>query len=50
LTLVCGYHHREFDRLGWQCVMTDGLPRWIPPPHVDPHRAPRLNHRIAPRS
>jgi len=47
LTLVvCGYHHREFDRLGWQCVMTDGLPRWIPPPHLDPHRAPRLNHRI----
>jgi hypothetical protein len=35
-TLLCGFHHREFERLGWHCVMTNGLPHWIPPWWVDP--------------
>lgn len=26
LTLLCGYHHREHQRAGWQCDMRDGLP------------------------
>jgi hypothetical protein len=46
LTLVCGYHHREFDRAGWTCQMTDGQPHWIPPAWIDPTRTPRRNHRI----
>lgn len=45
LTLVCGYHHREFDRAGWGCRMVDGLPQWIPPTWIDPTRTPRRNHR-----
>ncbi len=46
LTLVCGYHHREFDRGGWSCQVTDGIPQWIPPAWIDPTRTPRRNHRI----
>ena len=45
LTLVCGYHHREFDRAGWDCRMVDGHPYWIPPAWIDPTRTPRRNHR-----
>ena len=26
LTLVCGFHHREFAKRGWACHITDGLP------------------------
>ncbi|HEX8080720.1 MAG TPA: DUF222 domain-containing protein [Jatrophihabitans sp.] len=46
LTLLCGYHHREFDRAGWTCQLTDGQPHWIPPAWIDPTRTPRRNHRI----
>lgn len=46
LTLVCGYHHREFDRMGWSCRMIDGQPHWAPPVWIDPTRTPRRNHRI----
>jgi hypothetical protein len=46
LTLVCGYHHREFDRAGWSCQMTDGHPQWIPPAWIDPTQTPRRNHRV----
>lgn len=46
LTLVCGYHHREFDRAGWSCRMADGQPQWIPPAWIDPTRTPRRNHRV----
>ena len=43
LTLVCGHHHRGFEKLGWQCVMRDGSPEWIPPDWLDPARHPRRN-------
>jgi hypothetical protein len=46
LTLVCGYHHREFEKRGWRCVMPDGMPWWIPPPWIDPEQVPQQNHRI----
>jgi hypothetical protein len=29
--LLCAYHHREFERLGWICQMIDGIPYWTPP-------------------
>jgi len=45
LTLVCGYHHRAFDRAGWTCTMTNGHPHWTPPTWIDPTRTPRRNHR-----
>jgi len=47
LTLVCGHHHREFDRAGWTCQMTDGLPTWTPPRWIDPTQTPQRNHRIS---
>jgi len=43
LTLVCGFHHREFERRGWAVRMSSGRPHWIPPPHVDPDQRPRRN-------
>jgi hypothetical protein len=42
--MVCGFHHRNFEKLGWTCLMTDGRPAWIPPPHVDPDQKPMRNH------
>jgi hypothetical protein len=47
LTLLCGPHHREFERKGWTCQIRDGLPWWTPPPWIDPDQTPRQNHRIA---
>jgi hypothetical protein len=38
LTLLCGYHHREF-------LMRDGLPHWRPPAWLDPDRQPIRNTR-----
>ncbi len=43
LTLVCGFHHREFAKRGWACRITDGLPHWIPPTWLDPQQTPRRN-------
>ena len=43
LTLVCGYHHREHQRQGWDCDMTDGAPRWLPPSWIDEQRTPIRN-------
>jgi hypothetical protein len=42
-TLVCGFHHREHARLGWACVMVDGVPHWTPPAWLDPQRRPLRN-------
>lgn len=49
LTLLCGRHHREFEKLGWECRMADGAPEWIPPPWRDPDRIPLRNsaHHLA---
>lgn len=46
LTLLCGYHHRDFERRVWECRMTDGMPHWIPPSWVDPERRPLRNRRL----
>lgn len=48
LTLVCHFHHHNFERLGWVCEMRDGLPWWIPPPDKDPDQTPRLHQRLHP--
>ncbi|WP_106849855.1 HNH endonuclease signature motif containing protein [Blastococcus sp. Marseille-P5729] len=47
LTLVCSFHHREFERRGWQVEMHSGIPIWIPPRWIDPEQRPQINHRIA---
>ena len=41
--LLCGYHHRTFDQRGWQVIMKDGQPYWIPPPWIDPAQTPIRN-------
>ncbi len=43
MTLLCGFHHREFERCGWAVTMIDGIPNWIPPPWIDPDRTLRRN-------
>jgi len=42
-TLLCGFHHREFDALGWTCQLTDGVPLWTAPAWLDPHQTPQRN-------
>jgi len=41
--LLCGFHHREHEKRGWQVVMKYGQPYWIPPPHIDPAQTPIRN-------
>lgn len=44
--LLCGHHHHVVHNDGWQIyIVDDGVPEFIPPPHVDPTRTPRRNHR-----
>jgi hypothetical protein len=43
LALACGYHNNEAPRQDWYAVMIDGVPHWIPPPHIDPQRKPQRN-------
>jgi hypothetical protein len=43
LVLLCGFHHREFERLGWRCIMINGRPHFVPPSWIDPEQAPMLN-------
>ena len=42
LTLLCGYHHRMFEKLGWTCHMIKGFPHWTPPPWAN-DRTPQRN-------
>jgi hypothetical protein len=48
--LLCGFHHREFEKLGWKCVMLDGIPHYIPPYWLDHEQKPQRNtaHDIYP--
>jgi hypothetical protein len=41
--LLCGWHHREHEKRGWQVIMADGQPCWIPPPWIDPAQTPIRN-------
>ena len=44
--LLCGHHHRLIHTSRWQVrIAADGLPEFIPPAFVDPHRRPRRNTR-----
>lgn len=46
MTLLCTYHHHNFERLRWACRMINGIPWWIPPPYIDPEQKPLRNTRI----
>jgi hypothetical protein len=41
--LLCRYHHRHHQQLGWRAQMINGRVGWIPPPYIDPAQAPRFN-------
>jgi hypothetical protein len=43
MCLLCGFHHREFERRGWTVHMNQGVPEWTPPAWLDPQRKPRRN-------
>jgi hypothetical protein len=49
MTLVCGFHHREHQKMGWECQIKNGIPEWLPPWWIDPERTPQHNqaHHIA---
>ena len=38
--LLCGWHHREFERLGWSVAIDNGRPQWTPPRTIDPEQKP----------
>jgi HNH endonuclease. len=42
-TLVCGYHHREHERLGWHAELINGQVGWTPPKWLDREQRPRFN-------
>ncbi len=42
-TLLCSHHHHLIHKEQWSIRMRSGIPWFIPPPHVDPGRAPRRN-------
>ena len=44
--LMCSHHHHRFDRDGWELRREDGVPYLIPPPWIDPARAPRRAGRL----
>ncbi|HLY34632.1 MAG TPA: HNH endonuclease signature motif containing protein [Jatrophihabitantaceae bacterium] len=42
-TLLCGYHHRHFERLGYACHMIDRVPHWTAPHWIDASCTPIRN-------
>jgi hypothetical protein len=43
MCLLCRYHHREFERRGWEVIMIDAVPYWKPPGWIDQDRRPIRN-------
>jgi hypothetical protein len=41
--LLCGFHHREFEKLGWACQLINGIPNFVAPYWLDGDRTPRRN-------
>ncbi|GAB2465740.1 HNH endonuclease signature motif containing protein [Jatrophihabitans fulvus] len=48
--LACPHHHREKRRNGWDVIMIDRIPHWVPPSWVDRDRVPRRNRAHDPTS
>jgi hypothetical protein len=43
MCLLCRFHHREFQKRGWEIRMINNTPHWIPPAFIDPDRRPIRN-------
>jgi uncharacterized protein DUF222 len=41
--LLCGYHHRYFEQLGYRCDMRGGVPCWVAPSWIDQAQTPVRN-------
>ncbi|WP_410007886.1 DUF222 domain-containing protein [Paenarthrobacter sp. JL.01a] len=48
-TLLCSHHHHLIHKEQWRITIDTGTPRFIPPPHIDPHQTPRRNHHHTPQ-
>ncbi|WP_375431513.1 DUF222 domain-containing protein [uncultured Friedmanniella sp.] len=47
LTLLCRWHHHQFEQRGWSVAMNrDRLPAWTPPKWVDRQQRPLLHTRL----
>ena len=44
--LLCSHHHHQVHEHGWEIVFREGVPFFIPPPHVDNSRRPRRGGRV----
>ncbi|BCW42414.1 hypothetical protein StoSoilB3_39490 [Arthrobacter sp. StoSoilB3] len=47
-TLLCSHHHHLIHKEHWRITIQNGVPWFIPPPHIDPHQKPRRNHHHTP--
>ncbi|WP_395401872.1 DUF222 domain-containing protein [Arthrobacter sp. UC242_113] len=42
--LLCTHHHHLIHKEQWKIHVNNGIPWFIPPPHIDPRQQPRQNH------
>jgi len=42
--LLCTHHHHLIHKEQWTIHVKNGIPWFIPPPHIDPRQQPRQNH------
>jgi hypothetical protein len=42
--LLCTHHHHLIHKEQWKIHVKNGIPWFIPPPHIDPRQQPRQNH------
>ncbi|MFP3463179.1 DUF222 domain-containing protein, partial [Arthrobacter globiformis] len=42
--LLCTHHHALIHKEQWKIHVKNGIPWFIPPPHIDPRQQPRQNH------
>jgi len=42
-TLLCSHHHHVIHKEQWTIHVQNGIPWFIPPPHLDPAQQPRRN-------
>ena len=46
--LLCSHHHHVIHKEHWTIQLQNGIPWFIPPPHIDPRQKPRRNSYFRP--